>query len=108
MTDELWMDGAADVLPEGAEEKSVVPKSGTKGKKEKANVGKKRKAPEAEVVDDVSAANGDEQPSTRKSKRSKKKARVPESNDDKLDDLIAERKANLKRQKDAARKEVGG
>jgi ribosome biogenesis protein UTP30 len=102
-TDELWMDGNADVLPEGAEEKRLLP--GAKGKKEEANVGRKRK------VSGVQTTNGAEEDGELveagpKPKRVRNKKALPESNDDKLDQLVAERKSRLRQQKAEARKAV--
>jgi len=83
-TDELWAD-ENQVVPD--DEAAVDPKSET------ANVGKKRK----------SLGAGEE--------RTGKKAKqlplpLPESNDDKLDQEIAERKERLKKQKKAAKKAI--
>jgi ribosome biogenesis protein UTP30 len=95
-TDELWLDDSK-VLPDGQEVPSALP--GRKGA-EKPNIGKKRKS-----------LDGDAQPAAEeqaKEERPKKKAKkaLPESNDDKLDKEIAERKAKLKKQKAAAKKAV--
>jgi len=93
-TDELFID-AKDVIADGAEEEK-------KALKEKPNVGKKRKSIEegkkeakAEVEEE-----GEEKPA-KKSKKSK--AAAAESNDDKLDKQIAERKDKLKKAKAKAR-----
>ncbi|KAK5654543.1 hypothetical protein OQA88_7172 [Cercophora sp. LCS_1] len=97
-TDELWLD-ESKVVPDDQAPPSALPgkhhKSG-----EKANVGKKRKSLDAEP--EVAA---EEAP---KEERPKKKAKkvLPESNDDKLDKEIAERKSKLKKQKAAAKKAV--
>ncbi|KAK4109837.1 ribosomal protein L1 [Canariomyces notabilis] len=95
-TDELWLDDSK-VVPDGQEVPSALP--GRKGA-EKPNIGKKRKS-----------LDGDAQPAAEeqaKEERPKKKAKkaLPESNDDKLDKEIAERKAKLKKQKAAAKKAV--
>ncbi|EJT70123.1 hypothetical protein GGTG_12296 [Gaeumannomyces tritici R3-111a-1] len=102
-TDELWLDGAKDVLPEGSEELKALE---DKKNKEKPNVGRKRKALEAAAED--AAADGEEVEevaAAEAKKPAKKKAKVPvvESNDDKLDKQIKERKDKLKKQKKAAK-----
>ncbi|OAQ65908.1 electron transfer flavoprotein alpha-subunit [Pochonia chlamydosporia 170] len=85
LTDELWMD-----------EKDVIPDEEVEAKKtEKANVGKKRKSLDAEAETESPAPK----------KKAKKQDKVAaESNDDKLDKQIADRKAKLKKQKAAAKK----
>lgn len=91
-TDELWLD-ESKVVPDGQEPARALP-----GKREKANIGKKRKP-----LEDASQPALEE---TGKDERPKKKAKktLPESNDDKLDKAIAERKEQLKKQKAAAKK----
>ena len=92
-TDELWLD-ETKVVADGQQ-----PPSALAGKRDqKANVGKKRKLLNAEPEPAA------EEPA--KEERTKKKAKkaLPESNDDKLDKEIAERKAKLKKQKAAAKK----
>ena len=86
-TDELWLQ-ASDVVQEGSEEAKAI-----EARKEKANVGKKRKSRDGEKEE------------TEKNSRSNKKVKVPvpESNDDGLDQQIADRKARLKKQKKAAK-----
>lgn len=87
LTDELWKD-EQDVIAD-ADAQAIE----AKGKSEKANVGKKRKSLEAETE------------SLAPKKKSKKQEKVvADSNDDKLDQQIAERKAKLKKQKAAAKK----
>lgn len=80
-------------------EKDVVDDDSEKAKAllagEKANIGKKRKS--------LDGAVEETEPAPKKSKKSKP-AKVPESNDDKLDKEIADRKAALKKQKKAAKK----
>ncbi|KAI0490037.1 electron transfer flavoprotein alpha-subunit [Xylaria cf. heliscus] len=91
LTDELWVDKEKDVVDdESAKAKALLAK-------EKANVGKKRKSLEGTVEET--------EPVAKKSKKAKA-AKVPESNDDKLDKEIADRKAALKKQKKAAKKAV--
>lgn len=99
-TEELWLDGDKDVLAEGSEELKALEE-----KKEKANVGKKRKAPAAdeqvkEEEEQVDAAAEVEKPAKKKNKKAKVDA---ESNDAKLDAQIKERKEKLKKQKKAAK-----
>lgn len=94
-TDELWLD-ETKVVADGQQ-----PPSALAGKRDhKANIGKKRKLLNAEPE----PAAEEEEPA--KEGRTKKKAKkaLPESNDDKLDKEIAERKAKLKKQKAAAKK----
>ncbi|KAK0662139.1 ribosomal protein L1p/L10e family-domain-containing protein [Cercophora samala] len=102
-TDELWLD-ESKVVPNGQEKPSALP--GKREQKlvtgEKPNIGKKRKSLDAEpepAAEEVPVAKED---------RPKKKAKkvLPESNDDKLDKEIAERKARLKKQKASAKKAV--
>jgi ribosome biogenesis protein UTP30 len=90
-TGELWVDDA-HVVPNGEE----APKAIDDSKTERPNIGKKRKSLEAEA-DDKPAEDS-------KKTRPAKKAKMPESNDDKLDKEIAERKQRLKKQKRAAKK----
>ncbi|KAL2143748.1 hypothetical protein VTI28DRAFT_10045 [Corynascus sepedonium] len=94
-TDELWLDDSK-VVPEGQQPPSALPGKGQKAIGEKPNIGKKRKS-----LDGESEPAAQEPP---KEERPKKKAKklVPESNDEKLDKEIAERKAKLKKQKKAA------
>ncbi|KAK0386024.1 hypothetical protein NLU13_5861 [Sarocladium strictum] len=87
LTDELWLD-QADVVA------NDDPKS-LQATSEKANVGKKRK----------SVGDASESETAKPSKKAKSKAApVPESNDDKLDAQIADRKARLRKQKASAAK----
>ncbi|KAK3899658.1 ribosomal protein L1p/L10e family-domain-containing protein [Staphylotrichum tortipilum] len=99
-TDELWLDDSK-VVPEGQQPASALAGK-NKALGEKPNVGKKRKSLDAEpeVVEEVA-----EEPRPIK-KAKKAKEAVPESNDDKLDKEIAERKAKLKKQKAAAKKKA--
>ncbi|KAK0636794.1 ribosomal protein L1p/L10e family-domain-containing protein [Bombardia bombarda] len=109
-TDELWLD-EAQVVPDGKEPASALP--GKHAKTEKANIGKKRKSLDAEP-EAIEAAPEAEAETPKEEDRPKKKSKktkaaavpVPESNDDKLDRDIAERKAKLKKQKAAAKKAV--
>ncbi|KLU91070.1 Ras protein let-60 [Magnaporthiopsis poae ATCC 64411] len=105
-TDELWLDGAKDVLPEGSEELKALEDK----KKEKPNVGRKRKALEAAeaaaAAEDATDAEEDGDVVVAEVKKpAKKKAKVPvaESNDDNLDKQIKERKEKLKKQKKKAK-----
>jgi ribosome biogenesis protein UTP30 len=90
-TDELWVDDA-HVIADGEAQKAI---EGAKG--EKPNVGKKRKSIGAE--EDKSG----EEPQEGKTRSTKKSKVLAESNDDKLDKEIAERKEKLKKQKKAAK-----
>lgn len=102
-TDELWLDGAKDVLPEGSEELKALEDK----KKEKPNVGRKRKALEAAeaAAEDAAQAEDEDAVAAEVKKPAKKKAKVPvaESNDDNLDKQIKERKEKLKKQKKKAK-----
>jgi len=98
-TDELWLD-ESKVVPDGKEPPSALP--GKHHKIEKANVGKKRKSLDA----DPEPAQVEEAPAKEERPKKKAKKALPESNDDKLDKEIAERKAKLKKQKAAAKKAV--
>ncbi|TPX08535.1 uncharacterized protein E0L32_010022 [Thyridium curvatum] len=97
-TDSLWLEGK-DVVEDGSEAARAI-----EDKKEKANVGKKRKSIEAAGPGE--GKEEDEEKPSRPAKKSKKAAAAAaaESNDDKLDKSIAERKAKLKKQKSAAKK----
>ncbi|KAK3324519.1 ribosomal protein L1p/L10e family-domain-containing protein [Cercophora scortea] len=101
-TDELWLD-ETKVIPDGQEKPKAE-------KTEKANIGKKRKSldaePELATIGDAAAEAPKEDRPTKKAKKVKAVAAVPESNDDKLDKEIAERKSKLKKQKAAAKKAV--
>ncbi|TWU77251.1 hypothetical protein ED733_002492 [Metarhizium rileyi] len=85
LTDELWVDEKDVIADEEADAK----------KAEKANVGKKRKSLDAGAECESSAP---------KKKAKMQEKATAESNDDKLDKQIAERKAKLKKQKAAAKK----
>jgi len=101
-TDELWLD-ESKVVPDGQAPPSALP-GPHKKKTEKANIGKKRKSLDAEPE----PAEDEPKEATPKEERPKKKAKkaLPESNDDKMDKEITERKAKLKKQKAAAKKAV--
>ncbi|CAG9973949.1 unnamed protein product [Clonostachys byssicola] len=93
LTDELWLDNKDVISNEEAAAVAVA-------RKEKANIGKKRKSigqseeePKEEEV---------EEPQKKKSKKVKKD--LPDGDDDKLNKQIADRKAKLKKQKAAAKK----
>ncbi|KAK3294216.1 ribosomal protein L1p/L10e family-domain-containing protein [Chaetomium fimeti] len=98
-TDELWLDDSK-VVPEGQQPPSALPGKGQKAIGEKPNVGKKRKSLDAEPEPAAEEPVKEDRP-----KKKVKKA-VPESNDDKLDKEISERKANLRKQKKAAAKKA--
>ncbi|KAI7773970.1 hypothetical protein LA080_009516 [Diaporthe eres] len=83
--EELWVDAETDVVANGSEQAKAI-----EARKEQANVGKKRKS--------IEAASDDEP----KSKKAKKEA-VVESNDDKLDKQISERKSKLRNAKKKAK-----
>lgn len=111
-TDELWLD-ETKVVADDKEGPRALPGKGKHG--EKANVGKKRKSLEGEAEPEaVEAAPVVEE--DRPKKKAKKAAKaekagkpekaLPESNDDRLDKEISERKANLRKQKAAAKKAV--
>jgi ribosome biogenesis protein UTP30 len=95
-TDELWLD-ESKIVPDGQQPPSALP---GKNRGEKPNIGKKRKSLDAEPEPVAEEAVEEERP-----KKKAKKA-LPESNDDKLDKEIAERKAKLKKQKAAAKKKA--
>ncbi|ROT43035.1 electron transfer flavo protein alpha-subunit [Sodiomyces alkalinus F11] len=100
LTEELWL-----------EEKDVVaelPEQDKKAIKEKPNIGKKRKAPEAVTEEkqgeEGAAGTGTPAKKAKKEKKEKKeKAALPTSNDEELDKQIAERKTKLKKQKAKAK-----
>lgn len=97
-TDELWLD-ESKVVPDGHEVPSALPgKRDRAALPEKANIGKKRKSLDAESEPPAEEPVKEERP-----KKKAKKA-LPESNDDKLDKEISERKTKLKKQKAAAKK----
>ncbi|KAJ8125749.1 hypothetical protein O1611_g7888 [Lasiodiplodia mahajangana] len=89
LTDELWVDKEKDVVGDDSEKAKALLAG------EKANIGKKRKS--------LDGAVEEAEPASKKSKKTKQ-AKLPESNDDKLDKEIADRKAALKKQKKAAKK----
>ncbi|ERS97535.1 ribosome biogenesis protein UTP30 [Sporothrix schenckii 1099-18] len=114
-TDELWLEGSKDVLKTGSAQLKAYEERQA-AKKEKANVGKKRKAvtdgaAEAEAAADAKTASkkgkaADAAP--KEASRPAKKAKaVPESNDSGLDKQIAASKEKLKKQKAAAKKAMG-
>ncbi|TVY44347.1 putative ribosome biogenesis protein [Lachnellula occidentalis] len=86
LADELWADEADVITEEKAEQVKL------------ANVGKKRKAVAAAVEEEVVAEG------TRV--KGKKQKLLVESNDDKLDKEISERKETLRKQKEEAAKDV--
>jgi ribosome biogenesis protein UTP30 len=98
-TDELWADDA-QVVADGED----TPKAVDDSNAETANIGKKRKSLGAEAEAEDEAAD---EPKGKKTRAAKKaKLPLPESNDDKLDKEIAERKERLKKQKKAAKKAI--
>lgn len=115
-TDELWLEGSKDVLKTGSAQLKAFEERQA-AKKEKANVGKKRKA----VTEGAAEAEAEEKTISKKGKaaatteaapkeasRPAKKAKaVPESNDGGLDKQIAASKEKLKKQKAAAKKAMG-
>ncbi|KAI0967075.1 electron transfer flavoprotein alpha-subunit [Xylaria arbuscula] len=90
LTDELWLEKEKDVVGDDSEEAKALLAG------EKANIGKKRKS--------LGSTAAETEPASKKSKKTKPAKQLPESNDDKLDKEIAERKAALKKQKKAAKK----
>lgn len=93
-TDELWADDAQVV----ADGEDAAPAA----KSETANVGKKRKSLGA----GAEAEGAADEPKGKTRAAKKAKLPLPESNDDKLDKEIAERKERLKKQKKAAKKAI--
>lgn len=103
-TDELWLE-ESQVVKDGQEPASALPGKHPKG--EKPNIGKKRKSLDAEPEAIEAPAVKEEDRPTKKSKKvAAKAAPAVESNDDKLDKEIAERKQRLRKQKSAAKKAV--
>lgn len=86
--EELWVDAETDVVADGSEQAKAI-----EARKEQANVGKKRKSIDAPT---------DDEPKAKKAKKESKKEAVAESNDDKLDKQIAERKSKLRNAKKKA------
>jgi ribosome biogenesis protein UTP30 len=98
-TAELWAD-EDHVIADGDEAAKAIEDA----KSETANIGKKRKSLGAGEDGEEKAA---EEPKAGKTRAAKKaKLPLPESNDDKLDQEIAERKERLKKQKKAAKKAI--
>ncbi|KAI1379470.1 ribosomal protein L1 [Hypoxylon crocopeplum] len=91
LTDELWLDQKDIVADDSEAAKAILPA-------EKANIGKKRKSLEGQ--------SEEAEPVVKKAKKAKKTkaAKLPEADDAKLDEEIADRKAALKKQKKAAKK----
>lgn len=94
--DELWLDAETDVIMNGSEEAKAIEE-----KKERANVGKKRKA-----LEEAAAAGEGESVGTPKSKKAKTEKNLPESNDDKLDEQIKVRKSKLRSAKGKAKSSI--
>jgi len=92
LADELWVD-EGDVLDEEVANKAI-----------EANISKKRKA----IVGGEAKADGKKRKAGEEDgeKRGKKQKLLPESNDDKLDKEIAQRREMLKKQKADATKAV--
>ncbi|KAL2153713.1 hypothetical protein VTH82DRAFT_4868 [Thermothelomyces myriococcoides] len=103
-TDELWLD-ESKVVPEGQQPPSALPGRKQKAIAEKPNIGKKRKPLDGESeparLEGPKEEKGEKEEKEERPKKKAKKA-LPESNDDRLDKEIAERKAKLKKQKKAA------
>ncbi|KAL7928292.1 ribosomal protein L1 [Trichoderma chlorosporum] len=94
LTDELWLDDK-DVIADAEGEAKALKAA------EKANIGKKRK-----TADD-GAEQQTESPAPKKAKKAVKEAKAKtESNDDKLDKQISDRKLRLRSAKAAAKKAV--
>lgn len=99
LTEELWLE-EKDIVADGSEEaKALVPA-------EKPNIGKKRKSLEEGGKPEDDKAG--EQPAQKKAKTktTRSAAKLPESDDTKLDKEITDRKAALGKQKKAAKKAV--
>jgi ribosome biogenesis protein UTP30 len=94
LTDELWLDNKAVISNEEAAAVAVA-------RKEKANIGKKRKSI-GQSEEPKEEEEEVEEPQKKKSKKVKKD--LPDGDDDKLNKQIADRKAKLKKQKAAAKK----
>ncbi|KAK4149752.1 ribosomal protein L1p/L10e family-domain-containing protein [Chaetomidium leptoderma] len=103
-TDELWLDDSK-VVAEGQQPPSALAGKGRSALNEKPNIGKKRKSLDAEPEPAADEEPVKEDRPKKKVKKDAKKA-LPESNDDKLDKEIAERKTKLKKQKKAAAKKA--
>jgi ribosome biogenesis protein UTP30 len=88
---ELWVD-EKDIVANGSEEAKALAKT------EKANIGKKRKSLDGPAEEEAA-------PAPKKARKTRGKL-LPESDDSKLDKEIADRKANLRKQKAAAKKAV--
>uniref|UniRef100_A0A0B7JM66 Ribosomal protein L1 n=1 Tax=Bionectria ochroleuca TaxID=29856 RepID=A0A0B7JM66_BIOOC len=94
LTDELWLDNKDVISNEEAAAVAVA-------RKEKANIGKKRKSI-GQSEEPKEEEEEVEEPQKKKSKKVKKD--LPDGDDDKLNKQIADRKAKLKKQKAAAKK----
>ncbi|QYT04795.1 Ribosomal protein L1 [Trichoderma simmonsii] len=95
LTDELWLDDK-DVIADAEGEAKKLKAA------EKANIGKKRK-----TTDDNSAEQQAEAPAAKKAKKAAKESKPKaDSNDDKLDKQISDRKLRLRSAKAAAKKAV--
>ncbi|CAK7264317.1 proteasome-interacting protein cic1 [Sporothrix epigloea] len=108
-TDELWLEGSKDVLKTGSAELKAYEERQA-AKREKANVGKKRKAVTdgAETTTKEAAQAKAPAAAVKEAARPAKKAKkVLESNDNSLDKQIAASKEKLRKQKDAAKKAMG-
>ncbi|CAI6091228.1 hypothetical protein V2G26_005409 [Clonostachys chloroleuca] len=95
LTDELWLDNKDVISNEEAAAVAVA-------RKEKANIGKKRKSIGQSEEESKEQEEEVEEPQKKKSKKVKKD--LPDGDDDKLNKQIADRKAKLKKQKAAAKK----
>lgn len=107
-TDELWLEGSKDVLKKGSAELKAFEERQA-AKKEKANVGKKRKAAAEEKEEETKDEKKEEKTEKKAGKETRptKKTKVPESNDSGLDKQIAASKEKLRKQKEAAKKAMG-
>lgn len=115
-TDELWVEGSKDVLKNGSEElKSYEARQAAK--REKANVGKKRKAvaeaeeaekaEKAEKTKTAAAEKAVEKVEEKKERPAKKAKQAADNSGKDLDKQIAAQKEKLKKQKAAAKKAMG-
>jgi ribosome biogenesis protein UTP30 len=93
LTDELWLDGK-DVIADAEGEARALKAA------EKANIGKKRKTVDGEEQAEAPAAKK----AKKATKEDKASAAKAESNDDKLDKQISDRKLRLRKAKATAQK----
>ncbi|CAK7262522.1 proteasome-interacting protein cic1 [Sporothrix epigloea] len=108
-TDELWLEGSKDVLKTGSAELKAYEERQA-AKREKANVGKKRKAVTDGTETATKEAAKDKAPAAaakEAARPAKKVKKAVESNDKSLDKQIAVSKEKLRKQKEAAKKAMG-